>query len=309
MNIRHLEFFCHLAKTQHMSQTAAYFGISQPTLSYAISTLEKELGVPLFEKSGRNIKLTHLGKIYLQFIESGLDKIKRGDLLLKRLLNVETGTINLGFTYTLGQSLVPKIINHFLSPSENQQLKFNFSQGNTEQLLTKLLDEKCDLALASFADQIGQTSTKDLLTFYPLVKQEIVAAVPVNHPLALKNSVSLREITDYPLIYFSKDSGLRPIIDKFFKKDNLKPNIKFELEEDQTIAGFVSQELGIALLPNLPLLNQNSIKLLHISQPIIYHQLYLVLKNNYFQTPAVSKFQNFIVNYCQTNFNQLNRLI
>lgn len=309
MNIRHLEFFCHLAKTQHMSQTATHFGISQPTLSYAISTLEKELGVPLFEKSGRNIKLTRLGKIYLQFVENGLNKIKRGDLLLKRLLNVESGTINLGFTYTLGQSLIPEIINHFLKPSENQQLKFNFSQGNTEQLLMELLDEKCDLVLASFADQTAQISTKDLLTFYPLVKQEIVVAVPVNHPLALKKSVSLREITAYPLIYFSKDSGLRPIIDRVFEKDHLKPKIKFELEEDQAIAGFVSQGLGIALLPKLPLLNQKAVKLLHISQPLIYHQLYLVLKNNYFQTPAVSKFQNFIVKYCQTNFNQLNRLI
>lgn len=72
MNIRHLRFFVELAKTEHMAKAAEKLGISQPSLSYAISSIEEELGVPLFEKEGRNIRLTNYGKIYLEYVKSGL---------------------------------------------------------------------------------------------------------------------------------------------------------------------------------------------------------------------------------------------
>lgn len=67
MNLRHLEFFVELAHTEHMAKAAENLGITQPSLSYAISSIEKELGVPLFEKDGRNIKLSKYGEIYLRY--------------------------------------------------------------------------------------------------------------------------------------------------------------------------------------------------------------------------------------------------
>ncbi len=71
MNLHHLQFFQELARTQHMSKAAENLGISQPSLSYAINKLEQELGVPLVEPDGRNIKLTAFGKTYLNYINDG----------------------------------------------------------------------------------------------------------------------------------------------------------------------------------------------------------------------------------------------
>lgn len=77
MNLRHLEFFITLAKTEHMAKAAELLDISQPSLSYAINSLEEELGAPLFERDGRNIKLTNYGKIYLKYAQSSLNILKK----------------------------------------------------------------------------------------------------------------------------------------------------------------------------------------------------------------------------------------
>ena len=110
MNIRHLRFFVELAKTEHMAKTAEKLGISQPSLSYAISSIEEELGVPLFEKEGRNIRLTNYGKIYLEYVKSGLSDLDRGGEYIAELLDVNRGHIRVGFTFTMGQDLIPQLI-------------------------------------------------------------------------------------------------------------------------------------------------------------------------------------------------------
>ncbi len=72
MNLRHLVFFKELARTQYMAKAAENLGISQPSLSYAIKKLEHELGVPLFEADGQNIKLTSIGGVYLKYVTATL---------------------------------------------------------------------------------------------------------------------------------------------------------------------------------------------------------------------------------------------
>lgn len=99
MNLRHLEFFIELAKAEHMAKTAETLCISQPSLSYVIKNLEAELGVPLFEKDGR---------IYLNYAE-----LKEGSKYIESLLNINCGYINLGFTFTMGQDLILRLIYEF----------------------------------------------------------------------------------------------------------------------------------------------------------------------------------------------------
>ncbi|ANK65426.1 LysR family transcriptional regulator [Loigolactobacillus backii] len=309
MNLRHLIFFRELAHTQYMAKAAENLNISQPSLSYAISHLEQELGAPLFEKDGRNIKLTSFGKIYLEFVQRGLTELDHGQALIGQLLNVNEGHIHLGFTYTLGQRLVPELVTEFQKDQANQQITFSFAQGNTVQLLTDLLDEQYDFVLSSYVAAIGDQNLRNKLTFTPIVQQEIVLAVPNDHPLASRTTVSLNEIQNYPLIYFSKNSGLRPLLDNLLKTANVKPNIRCEIEEDHTIIGFVQYGYGIALVPNLPQLDHSLVHIVHIKESSATHQIYLVLKNNHFSPPSSSRFQNFVENYCQKNFTAKKRLI
>jgi len=309
MNLRHLIFFKELARTQHMAKAAENLGISQPSLSYAIKKIETELGVPLFEADGRNIKLTSIGGVYLKYVTATLNDLSQGNELVKQLMNPNTGHISMGFTYTLGQQLVPELITQFQKKQENQEITFELGQGNSGELLKSLASEKYDLVLASNVEKIGDQLTSSLFDFIPLVQQEIVAAVPADHPLASKTAVRVRDLSPYPMISFSQNSGLRPLIDQILSNAHIQPKIAYEVEEDHTMAGFVCHNMGVALMPYLPLLDKSAIQLKHLVDQPLNHQIYLVIRRNSFITPAVHRFQEFARSYCWQYYTNQERLI
>lgn len=309
MNLRHLAFFKELAHTQHMAKAAENLGISQPSLSYAIKRLEAELGVPLFEADGRNIKLTSIGAIYLKYVTATLNDLSQGNDLVKQLMDPDRGRVKLGFTYTLGQQLVPELITNFQKAPQNATIQFELGQGNSGELLQALANEQYDLVLASNVERLGTQPTAPLFSFVPLVQQEIVAAVPTGHPLTRKTKVRVKDLADYPFILFSKNSGLRPLIDKILARAHLQPKVAYEVEEDHTMAGFVRHGLGIALMPYLPLLDQDEVQLLHLENQPLQHQLYLIIRKNGFVTPSVRRFQDFSQRYCQEHYRDRQRLL
>lgn len=309
MNLRHLIFFRELAHTQHMAQAAENLGISQPSLSYAIKKLEAELNVPLFEPDGRNIKLTPLGKTYLKYINESLNSLNNGNQLIKQLINPDEGHVSLGFTYTLGQRLVPELLSNFKKDHNNQKIAFTLGQNNSSALLTDLNDEQYDIVFSSHVDQIGDQDADSIFDYQPLVTQEIVLAVPANHPLAIKKHIVLKDLTEYPMIIFSQSSGLRPLIDQILKQAPGKPQITYQVEEDHTIAGFVEYGLGIALIPNLSQLDSEKLVLRHVEDNPLKHQLYMAVKKDHFLTPSVQRFKKFVLSYCEQNFSGKNQSI
>lgn len=306
MNLRHLQFFVKLAQTQHMAKAAESLGISQPSLSYAINSLEEELGVPLFEKDGRNIKLTNYGKIYLKYVEQSLNDLKQGSDYLQELLDVNSGHINLGFTFTMGQDLVPRLVREFLRKPQYKDITFSFKQDTIENLLQDLIDEKLDLVFCSAPNSNIQ---KNQINLCHLVNQEIMAAVPLDHPLSKKTCVTLKELTRYPLIAYSDQSGLKPTIKKLLSRENIHPKIKLEAIEDHTIIGFVHWNFGVAIIPHLPQLAENQVKLIHLNTEKSWHELYVATRLNHFLTPSVSIFQEFVEHYCQEHYLKPNKLI
>ena len=305
MNLRHLEFFVTLAKTEHMAKAAEELNISQPSLSYAINTLEDELGVPLFEKDGRNIKLTNYGRIYLTYVKNSLAELNKGSEYISELLDVNKGHINLGFTFTMGQDLAPRLVHEFFKDPKHQNISFSFKQGTTNELVNDLLDDKLDIIFASKPDNIQ----KDQINLYHLVNQEIMAAVSLKHPLSNRQTITLPELLQYPLIAYSKQSGLKQTIDKMLASENLKPKVEMESIEDHTIIGFVHWNFGVAIIPHLSQLAENQVKLLHIKAKENWHELFAITKANHFMTPSISAFLDFVCSYCKQNYLNKNLLI
>lgn len=309
MNLKHLQFFKELARTQHMAQAAENLGISQPSLSYAIKKLESELGVPLFEPDGRNIKLTHIGSVYLTYITASLNDLSQGNELVRQLMNPDTGHVNLGFTYTLGQQLVPELLTNFQHDTQNRAITFALNQGNTTDLLEDLAAEKYDMVIASSIPKLGDQATDNLFDFIPLIQQEVVAAVPRDHPLATKPHLRVQDLAPYPMILFTKNSGLRPLIDQILASADVTPQVAYEVEEDHTMVGFVKHQFGVALLPYLPLLDQTDVLLKHLDDQPLQHQIYLVVRRNHFMTPSVHRFQEFSRSYCWQHYTNQDRLL
>lgn len=296
MNLKHLEYFRVLANVEHYTQASEQLSITQPSLTYAISELEKELGTYLFEKQGRNIRLTKYGRFFLTYVDNALNELEKGEKKLRELVSPSHGTIDLAFIYTVGTHVVPSMIQAFFSNEGNKNISFSFSQGITKNIIKGLKEENFDLAFCSFVEKEPD------IDFIPLVQEDLVLIVPHNHPLAAYESIDLKDTTPYPFVFYNKASGIRPIIDNLFSKVNITPKIVCEVEEDSAVAGLVSVNYGIAVVPNIWMLKHLNVKILPIKNLSHERFIYIASMKNRYLSPAVHKFRNFAINYSKTHF-------
>lgn len=303
MNLKQLEYFTTLAKMQHYTKAAAELYITQPSLSYSISELEKELNTQLFEKEGRNVRLTKYGGFFLSYVEKALKELEMGKEQLLKLTSPTEGKIDLAFIYTLGPNFVPTMIQAFFNKVEYKNIKFSFAQGSTQDLVDGLKQGKFDLVFCSYAENEPD------IDFVPIAQQELVVIVPNDHPLAKLESIDLGETSPYPFIFFNHKSGLRPIIDDMFKCTNITPNIVCEVEEDGAVAGLVAINYGIAVIPKIPALKNFNVKILKIKKPVYERFIYVASAKKLYHTPAMNSFRSFAINYGKENYLDIDRKI
>lgn len=287
MNLFYLRYFVTLARVKHYTRAAEQLCITQPSLSHAISQLENELGVPLFEKSGRNTTLTRFGEEFLVCAEHTLSTLDAGVSSIRKSARGE-GLIRLGFLRTLGVEFIPRLAAGFLKKNAELDIHFTFHTGVTQHLLEGLAARKYDLIFCS------EPLEKENLTVIPIQKQDLVLITPKDHPLASRNDIDLEETLLYPHIFFDKSSGIRNVVDRMFSQIGRQPEIAYETEEDQVIAGLVAQKFGIALVPYMDLLLKLDVKILSIRSPSCERAIFMINDNRVYMPPAVKRFREYV---------------
>ncbi len=288
MNLDHLRYFVKLAEIRHYTRAAEQLCISQPSLSHAINQLETELGVPLFERSGRNTTLTRFGEEFLECAQRSLDTLDVGIGSLQRSARGE-GVVRLGFLRTLGVDYIPGLTADFLDADPDCGIQFSFHSGLSGELIDGLLQRKFDLVFCSEPDpSLG-------LSAVPVTSQELVMIVPKNHPLAGQESVDLADTLQYPAVFFAEGSGLRKVIDRMYDKVGGRPASVIETEEDEVIAGLVSAGFGVAVVPYMDMLQKLDISLLKISSPPYRRDFFMIQDDAVFLPPAAQRFRSFVL--------------
>lgn len=288
MNLYHLQYFIKLSELEHYTMAAESLQITQPSLSHAISTLEEELGVKLFEKSGRNIRITQSGKIFATQIEEALSIIDNAVDEMKQI-SKGSGHIRIGHLRTLSQQIVPTLARKFLEQNHDYKVSFAFynSTGLSQDIIESLIHKKIDIAFCSKIENHAK------ITYVPIAKQELVLIVPTNHELANKNQIHLKQTLDFQQIWFSDKSGIRPVIDQIYKPFKKKPEIAYEVEEDETIAGLVAEGFGIAVIPRLPILDLLNVKIITLKDLKWERIFYMAYLTNAYHNPVLHNFIDF----------------
>lgn len=289
MNLSQLQYFKVLAQEEHYTRAAQMLSITQPSLSHAISQLEQELGTRLFEKKGRNVVLTRYGKMFLPYVEESLKVLNEG---VQRIQEVKAAGMELYIWHIYIRwevSSVPKLVRKFLDAYPDYDIEFHFTVGTTGEIIDGLKDDKYDIVFSSYKD--GEQD----IDFKKIANQKLVLAVPMDHPLSIKDSVDLRDTIEYPQIYFEKGSGLRPVIDQMFEEIGQFPKVAFEMEEDSSMAGLVAQGFGIAVMPDIPILRSLSVKTLDIYNPPYERAVYLATLKQRYLSPVAKAFIRFVI--------------
>ena len=152
MTLQELRYFCVTAEVLHYTRAANLLYISQPSLSYALNKLEKELGVPLFEKQGKKVSLTKYGKEFLPYAKRALNELSSGIEHLQEIQRPTAGIISLGYIYSVSFALLPSFVNRFYAYQGSDQTAFRFHQGTAGELIEQLLGGSLDLLIAGRTD-------------------------------------------------------------------------------------------------------------------------------------------------------------
>ena len=287
MNLHQLRYFTTLAQEEHYTKAALKLHITQPSLTHAIHLLEDELDVALFEKKGRNVVLTKYGKLFLKELEDSWNELNnvvnhirerqpeiepilnRLDNSIENIKQISKGkeTLNIGFVRRLGMSYIPQLISSF----QNENVTFQCHSGFSYELIHDLKKNDLDIVFCSYVDD-------QEIYFKPIITQEFYVIVSLNHPLAKNDEIDLKQIEDLPFITFTKNSGIRPMIDHLLEKSKIHPHISMELEEDEVVGGFVGHDLGVAIVPDMAvydLLPIKKIKIKDIDEKQTFYMAYL----------------------------------
>jgi DNA-binding transcriptional LysR family regulator len=238
-----LRQFATVAREEHLTRAAELLGVPQPTLSRSIARLEAELGVPLFTRPGRSIRLTRHGRQLLDAAERALASLSGPLDQLTSEAHPLRGRVALGFLHTLGGEAVPRLLKDFRAT--HPLTGFALVQDGGHGLLTRLRSGDIDLCLISPPPQAPDVHSR------PLDEQRIDLFVPAGHRLAARwrEGVPLTEAADEDFIVMEPGYGLRAITDDLFRAAGFEPRITFEGEEADTARGLVGAGLGVSLLP------------------------------------------------------------
>lgn len=254
MNTDYLHYFSTLAELQHYGNAAKALNISQPGLSHAIRSLEEDFGLPLFEKTGRNVRLSPYGvelKKHIDVILNGLDELDQKISDFHR----EDKVIRIASVYPLAGSFIPELI-------QSCSVKFPFAiyNGMTPDILQGLENMTYDLGFCS-----AQPSS-ELFEYCPVQKSYVGIVVPKGHELIIKETFSFRDITTYPQIFFTRTSPMRKLQEQIYKDYQISAAPACEAEEIEVILNMIEHGFGISVLPYLDIFKNRNVDVLPLSE-------------------------------------------
>lgn len=287
MTLNQLTYFRKIARLEHFSRAAEELNISQPSLSRSMDTLERELGLPLFEKQGRNVVLTKYGRIFLDHAERILEEVRIAERKMQYLTQ-DGGHIDIGYVSPLANYYIPHTVRSFLNLRENKNVTFSFNQARTSDLISGLKNETYDVIFGAYVED------QPSIHFTPVLKQEMMIITSPTHPLAGEISVPFEVLGQYPLIGYDHNSGLGLYTKKLYRQHHITPTLVIDCPDEYSIAALVAEDFGIALVADVDTIRDAKIKRLPITGEKIIHTVHMAYMKNKYLIPAAGRFLKFV---------------
>jgi LysR family hydrogen peroxide-inducible transcriptional activator len=243
MELQQLRYFCAIADTGSFTRAAQHTHVSQPSLSQQIRKLEDELGARLFDRLGRAVQLTELGRLFLPRARAILRDLEaaRSDVL-ERKMSI-SGPIFVGVIPTIAPYFLPPILAAF--SRKCPEVRVTIAEEITPLLLERLRAGTMDVAIVALP---LQTRSRDFQTF-PVMVEKLHAVLPRHHALAKRRAVSLEELQDDPFLLLRDGHCFRETAVAACKRARLNPKIIFESGQFSSILSMVSAGLGVSIVP------------------------------------------------------------
>ncbi|MGG1660027.1 LysR family transcriptional regulator [Brevibacillus sp. NRS-1366] len=286
MELLQLQYFLAVARLEHVTEAARSLHVTQSSLSKTIQRLEQDLGVPLFDRIGRKLRLNEFGSRFLHRAERALFELEQGKQELSDLSSPEYGTLELAVTTA---STLPNILREFRK--KRPYIQFHVKMLTTQEMVTLLHRGEVDFCLSS-PPIVGDDIECQIVFIDP-----ILVAVPNGHRLADRSSVSLTELRDEWFVGVKRGYGTRDLVDSVCKAVGFVPKYVYEGDEPARLITLVEAEIGIAFIPSTARDSREHIKYLQVENHELVREIALLWHRSRYISRAALEFREVVVEY------------
>lgn len=287
MELRQLQCFIETAKCNSFTKAAEKLFIAQPAVSIAIKKLEKEIGVVLFHRHDRAVRLTVEGERFFVHIQKVFQQLEEAKLEMAELRGLERGEVKLGLPSMMGSFYFPDIIVAFKKAYPHLQI--SIIEDGTKQIQMFIENDEIDMGVIILDD-----SSTDLEAI-PITVEEMVVCVPITHPLAKGKLITYEQLANEPLVLFKEGYFQRELVISRIHALGLTPNIAFETNQISLTKSLTRKGLGVTLFLKMVIQNDQDLVPLSLNPPITL-SLGLAWKKKSYLSKANQAFVDFIIN-------------
>jgi LysR family transcriptional regulator, low CO2-responsive transcriptional regulator len=287
---RQLRVFSEVARHLSFSKAAHALHLTPPAVTMQIKELEADVGLPLFERSGRAVSLTTPGEYMLVYARRMLATLKDAEDAAARLKHVEAGTLTIGMVST-AKYFLPRLLAEFRR--EHEGVEIRLVEGNREKLVQMLRANDVDIAV------MGRPPRELATRAEPFAAHPHVFVAPVDHPLVKEGgTLSTDALRAFGFILREQGSGTRAALEKFLEQARLEPRVVMEMGSNETIKQAVMAGMGISFLSLHTLqleLEHGSLALLQVEGSPVVRAWNVVHTLSKVLSPAAEAFRYFVL--------------
>lgn len=250
MELRHLRYFLAVAEELHFGRAAERLNIAQPPLSQQVRALEEELGVRLFDRNSRRVRLTEAGAIFEGRARRILESTEAAVGEARRASRGELGRITVGFMSSAMLPTFPPILRRFRSGRPGVEV--GFAQLHSNEQLHAVSEGGIDLGFVDIEARGGRTEVEGVaLCVEPVWRERLVAALPLEHRLARRARIRLSELADDRFVMMPRKpaTGLYDRVIQLCREAGFSPEVGQEAAQLPAVVALVAAGAGVALVP------------------------------------------------------------
>ena len=307
MTLTELKYIVAVARERHFGRAAESCFISQPSLSVAVRKLEDELGVHLFERRFQEISLTPIGEAIVEQAQKVLDEVHHIEEIALQGQDPLCGPLRLGVIFTISPYLMPGLVHKMLQLAPKMPLIL--TENYTGELLEQLRAGQIDVAIMALP--IHEPG----LMLAPLYDEELVVAVPHNHPWANQSEIDREDVRSANLLLLGKGHCLRDEVLAICPETNSKNRQTSSLQKTVegssllTIHHMVAQGLGITVLPSSSLKETSGddlVKAIPFNKPTPTRRVIIAWRKSFTRQAAIDMIRQAVTSLPMEGCRMLN---
>lgn len=282
IKLRQLEYFLAVAQTLHFSKAAEQVFVTQPTLSHQIAELETHVGMPLFDRAGKAVRLTEAGRLFAIHASRALKELESGWTELRELEGLQRGDLNIGASQSFVRKLFPPLLGEFMN--QYPAIRLNIQEMTATEIERRLAAGPLDLGIA-FAPSVLEDTELE-----PILEERLLLVVGPTHPFAELDRIELKQLDNQPMVFYTKEFTTRQLVSRYFETAGAHLNLVCETNSIEVMLGVVRQTQVATILPEGTIARGSDVRVLPIVEPELVRVSALLWSRHSFRSFAARTF-------------------